>query len=92
MWEEYNEWVVGCGAPPLADLEFIHESDHLNLYVYPQEADYVDRRPLGSTWHRLESSVRTTDEPFEVPVVARHRRRRSSTCRSARSAPPTSTS
>ncbi len=67
MWEEYNEWVVSCGAPPLADLRFIHESAHLNLYVYPEEADYVDRRPLGPSWHRLESSVRTTDQPFEVP-------------------------
>lgn len=68
MWAEYNEWVVSCGAPPLADLEFIHESEHLNLYVYPEEADYVARRPLGPTWHRLESSVRTTDQPFEVPA------------------------
>jgi MGT family glycosyltransferase len=71
MWQEYNEWVVSCGAPPLADLEFIHESQHLNLYVYPQAADYVDRRPLGSTWHRLESSVRSTDQPFEVPPQLR---------------------
>ncbi len=68
MWQDYQDWVTSCGAPPLADLEFIHESEHLNLYVYPQEADYVDRRPLGPTWHRLESSVRTTDQPFEVPV------------------------
>ena len=68
MWAEYNEWVVNCGARPLGDLEFIHESEHLNLYVYPNEADYVERRPLGPTWHRLESSVRTTDQPFDVPA------------------------
>ena len=67
MWEEYNDWVTSCGARPLDDLEFIHESQHVNLYVYPEEADYVSRRPLGPTWRRLESSVRTTDEPFEVP-------------------------
>ena len=35
MWNEYNEWVQSCGARPLADLEFIHESEHLNLYSYP---------------------------------------------------------
>jgi MGT family glycosyltransferase len=68
MWADYDAWVQSCGAPPLADLEFIHESEHLNLYVYPHEADYVERRPLGHTWHRLESSVRTTDAAFDVPT------------------------
>ncbi len=67
MWSEYDAWVRSCGAPGLADLDFIHTSEHLNLYVYPEVADYVDRRPLGSTWHRLESSVRSTDAPFEIP-------------------------
>ncbi len=68
MWEDYNEWVVSCGAPPLPDLQFIHPSEQLNLYVYPEEIDYIDRRPLTATWHRLDSSVRTTDQPFEVPA------------------------
>jgi MGT family glycosyltransferase len=67
MWAAYDEWVRSCGAPGLADLDFIHQSDHLNLYLYPAVVDYVDRRPLGATWHRLDSSVRTTDAPFEVP-------------------------
>ena len=67
MWAAFNEWVQSCGAPPLADLEFVHEGD-LNLYLYPEVADYTDRRPLGSTWHRLDSSVRATDAPFEVPA------------------------
>ena len=66
MWSAYNEWVQSCGAPPLADLEFIHEGA-LNLYLYPEVADYTDRRPLGATWHRLDSSVRATDAPFELP-------------------------
>jgi MGT family glycosyltransferase len=68
MWEEYNDWVTSCGAPPLDELAFIHESQHLNLYVYPEQVDYVARRPLGHTWHRLESSVRTTDAAFELPA------------------------
>ena len=42
-------------------------SEHANLYLFPQEADYTDRRPLDSTWHRIDSSVRSTDEPFELP-------------------------
>jgi MGT family glycosyltransferase len=35
--------------------------------VFPAELDYVDRRPLDDTWHRLESSVRQTDPGFELP-------------------------
>ena len=67
MWGALNDWVQSVGAPPLADLEFIHEGA-LNLYLYPEVADYTDRRPLGTTWHRLDSSVRATDAPFEVPA------------------------
>ncbi len=70
MWNNYNDWVQSCGAQPLADLEFIHEGA-LNLYLYPEVADYTDRRPLGSTWQRLDSSVRTTDEPWSVPEQLR---------------------
>jgi MGT family glycosyltransferase len=33
----------------------------------------VDARPLDATWHRLESSVRTTDAPFELPPEVRDR-------------------
>ncbi len=67
MWEAYNEWVTSCGAPSLDDLQFIHQSSALNLYSYPAVADYIDRRPLGPTWHRLQSSVRSTDASFDVP-------------------------
>jgi MGT family glycosyltransferase len=67
MWNDYDDWVRDCGAPGLTDLDFIHASEHLNLSLYPQAVDYTDLRPLDATWHRLDSSVRTTDEPFEVP-------------------------
>jgi MGT family glycosyltransferase len=66
-WERYNAFVVDSGAPPLPDLEFIHESEHLNLSVFPAVADYRRSRPLAPTWHRLASSVRQTEEPWEVP-------------------------
>jgi MGT family glycosyltransferase len=69
VWGSYNDFVVGAGAPPLPDLEFIHESPDLNLYVYPEIADYERERPLSPTWHRLESSVRETEEPFDVPAT-----------------------
>jgi MGT family glycosyltransferase len=67
LWEEFNAWMIEEGAPPLPDLEFIHESEHLNLSVYPEIADYERSRPLAPTWHRLDSSVRETEEPFEIP-------------------------
>ncbi len=70
-WERYNAFVVDAGAPPLPDLEFIHTSEHLNLYVYPEAADYPRQRSLGPAWHRLESSVRTTEEAWEVPDALR---------------------
>lgn len=67
IWSNYNEWVQSCGAPRLKDLDFIHESQHLNLYLYPEALDYIKSRPLGTTWHRLDSAVRSTDAEFTVP-------------------------
>ncbi|WP_248960551.1 glycosyltransferase [Sphaerisporangium perillae] len=67
IWTAFNEWVVEQGARPLPELEFIHEGD-LNLYVFPEIADYTEARPLGPSWHRLDSSVRETDDAFELPA------------------------
>ena len=61
MWRAFDEWMQSVGAPPLPDLEFVHDGD-LNLYLYPEVADYTDRRPLGPNWHRLDQ------------LGARHRR------------------
>ncbi|MFD1935229.1 MULTISPECIES: glycosyltransferase [Nonomuraea] len=66
IWTAFNEWCVEQGTRPLPDLDFIHEGD-LNLYVYPELLDYTDARPLGPSWHRLDSSVRETDEDFALP-------------------------
>jgi MGT family glycosyltransferase len=67
MWADFDEFVQGNGAPALGDLEFMHVSPYLNLYLYPAEADYARSAPLSPTWHRLDSSVRTTDEPWSLP-------------------------
>jgi MGT family glycosyltransferase len=72
-WAAFNDWVLEQGAPPLPDLEFIHASKALNLYVYPQVVDYTDRRPLDATWRRLDSSVRGTDADVELPPVVTDR-------------------
>ncbi|MGW2330408.1 glycosyltransferase [Streptomyces sp. NPDC001700] len=72
VWAEFNAWVVDQGAMPLPDLEFIHDGE-LNLYVYPEITDYAKARPLGPAWHRLDSSVRETDEEFTLPPQAAER-------------------
>src|SRR5262249_53928147 len=67
MWTDFNDWVTAQGAPALPDLEFISEGAQ-NLYVYPELVDYTGARPLGPTWHRLDSSVSATDAAFSVPA------------------------
>ena len=66
IWAAFNAWVTEQGAPPLPDLEFIHEGT-VNLYLYPELADYRRSQPLAPSWHRLDSSVRQTDEEFALP-------------------------
>ncbi len=72
-WEAFDAWVREQGAPGLPYLEFIHTSDVLNLYVYPEIVDYVERRPLDATWQRLDSSVRGTDGDAELPALITER-------------------
>jgi MGT family glycosyltransferase len=67
MWEDFDEFVRSSGAAALPDLEFIHESPWLNLYLYPEEADYARSEPLAPTWHRLDTSVRGTDDDWSPP-------------------------
>jgi MGT family glycosyltransferase len=78
-WAEYRRTLGGLqsrfdafcrdrGAPALSELEFIHESPWLNLYVYPSEVDYPRERALGERWHNLETSVRDTDEAWQPPA------------------------
>jgi MGT family glycosyltransferase len=67
LWESFNAWVQEQGAPALPDLDFVHTSEHLNLYVYPEAVDYP--RDMGATWHRLQSSVRATEAELVLPDV-----------------------
>ncbi|HEX2318744.1 MAG TPA: glycosyltransferase [Streptosporangiaceae bacterium] len=66
MWEEFSDWFASQGAPPLPDLEFIGDGA-VNLYVYPEVADYARSNSLRPAWHRIESSVRRTDAEFTLP-------------------------
>jgi MGT family glycosyltransferase len=67
LWQDFDEFVQQSGASGLPDLEFIHESPWLNLYLYPEEADYARSEPLARTWHRLDTSVRATDDDWSPP-------------------------
>ena len=83
-WEEYRRthgemhaaFDALCrerGAGPLPALEFMYESPWLNLTLYPDEADYPRARPLGDRWLNLQSSVRATDAPWELPPALAER-------------------
>ncbi len=63
---EHNEFRASVGVAPCPPDEFNTESPWLNLYLFPEVADYPRSRPLGATWHRLESTVRTSDAAFDV--------------------------
>ena len=71
MWADFDAFCREQGAPGLewrdVGPDFIHESPWLNLYVYPEIADYVRERPLARTWHRLDTCVRGTDAAWDLP-------------------------
>jgi MGT family glycosyltransferase len=70
LQQEFSEFCLERGAPPLPAGEFIHESPFLNLYLYPPEADYERSVPVARTWQRLGSCVR---EPDSVSGLSPHR-------------------
>lgn len=45
----------------------MYESPFLNIYNYPDELDYPRSRPLAPSWRQLESCVRATEAPFQLP-------------------------
>jgi MGT family glycosyltransferase len=67
LHEEFSGYCEERGAPTLPDGEFIHESEWLNLYVYPREIDYERGAPLTPTWHRLDTCVRREQAVLGLP-------------------------
>ena len=68
MHADFDEFVRERGCPPLPELEFIHRSPYLNMFLYPEEVDYERSRPLGPMWERLDSCVRKEGVgEFELP-------------------------
>ena len=66
LLKEHNDFRVACGAGPCPPDEFNTNSPWLNLFLFPEVADYPRSQPLGPTWHRLSSTVRTSELPFDV--------------------------
>ncbi len=67
LQQDFGDYCVQVGAPPLPENEFIWESPYFNLYLFPSVVDYPRSQPLAPTWHRLDSCVRDTDEQFQMP-------------------------
>jgi UDP:flavonoid glycosyltransferase YjiC (YdhE family) len=71
MWMDFDAFCRENGESGLTygglGPEFIAESPYLNLYSYPAEADYERARPLGPTWHRLDSTVRESEATYDLP-------------------------
>jgi MGT family glycosyltransferase len=72
MWADFDAFCrerggLGLTYGPLGP-DFMPESPYLNLYLYPAEADYRRGRPLGTTWHRLDSCVRSTNDTWTLPL------------------------
>ena len=66
LLREHNEFRASVDVPPCPPGEFSRDSPWLNLYEFPEAADYARARPLAPTWHRMDSSVRATEAPFDV--------------------------
>jgi MGT family glycosyltransferase len=63
---EHNDFRTSVGVAPCPPDEFNTHSPWLNMYLFPEIADYERAVPLGDTWHRLQSTVRTSDAAFSV--------------------------
>ncbi len=66
LLREHNDFRESVGVAPCPPDEFNTSSPWCNMYLFPEVADYARARPLGPTWHRLHSTVRTTEAPFDV--------------------------
>jgi MGT family glycosyltransferase len=77
MWADFDAFCREHGEPGLSygplGPDFTAESPWLNLYAYPAEADYARERSPGSTWHRVDSSVRAADTTWDLPAHLQER-------------------
>lgn len=62
LFEEFNDYLQKeHKLDPLPDdpMSYIYNSPHLNVYMYPEELDYLDRAlPVPDSWQRCDSILR----------------------------------
>ncbi|MEO6796655.1 MAG: nucleotide disphospho-sugar-binding domain-containing protein [Candidatus Dormibacter sp.] len=63
LHRDFDSFLRDHGAPALPETEFMYQSPFIGLYNYPAELDYPRSVGLTASWHRLESCVRSTDDP-----------------------------
>jgi MGT family glycosyltransferase len=66
LLREHNDFRNSVGVAPCPTDEFNTTSPWANLFLFPAAADYARSRPLDATWHRLQSTVRTSEAAFDV--------------------------
>jgi MGT family glycosyltransferase len=64
---EFSGFFIERGATALPAAEFLHESEWLNLYLYPEAVDYARSHAPAPTWHRLDTCVREVPLELELP-------------------------
>lgn len=64
--KDYNDWLLRNGVP-ICD-GFTIKAKYLHLYMYPEELDYTDIRPLGPEYFRVDALIKEDDDQiFEIP-------------------------
>jgi MGT family glycosyltransferase len=66
LLREHNDFRASVNVAPCPPDEFNTHSPWCNLYLFPEAAEYDRAEPLGPTWHRLQSTVRTTEAAFDL--------------------------
>ncbi len=66
LLDEHNDFRRSVGVEPCPPDEFNTHSRWLNMYLFPEIADYERAVPLDATWHRLQSTVRQSEAAFDV--------------------------
>lgn len=66
LLEEHNAFRASVGVVPCPPDEFNTHSPWLNMYLFPEVADYQRSVPLDRTWHRLPSTVRSGEASFDL--------------------------
>ena len=91
LWSSFNEWMLRARRAAAARPRVHPRVGPPEPLRLPGRGRLPPHEPLAPTWHRLESSVRDTEEPWSVPDSLRDDGddSLSSTCLSARSAPRT---